>query len=193
MGFQDIGQGLVIQKSDKALGITFAYHPFIDHERSKAEGRPIYQDVEMIEVRIPGSRDVLIRTVTDEDRMQHSRLYEHFKTVNSEIINGTPLTEFPFITAAERKELEYFNVYTAEQLVGMADNHFDKMRVNCRDMIKKVDAHLKNAKDTAFVTSVTQENENLKREIDVLKGQMNDLISRMGNEDERDARKRKAA
>lgn len=193
MALHDIGQGIVVEKSDKALGITFVYHPFIDHERSKVEGRPIYQDVEMIEVRIPGSRDVLVRAVTEQDKMQYERLYTHFKNSNAEIINGTPLSEFPFISAAERKELEYFNVYTAEQLVNMADGHFDKMRVNMRDLIKKVNAHLQNAKDTAFVTSITQENENLKREIDAIKGQMNDLISRMGNDDERETRKRRAA
>lgn len=193
MSYANIGQGVVIEKGEKSLGITFSYHPFIDHERTKSEGRPIFVDVEMIEIRIPGSKDVCIRAVTEEDKINYSRHYEHFRTKNTEIINGTPLSEFPFISASERKELEYFNVFTAEQLVGMADGFVDKMRVNCRDLIKKVKAHLQNAKDTAFVTSMTQENENLKREIQALKEQMNTIISKIGKEDETGTRKQKAA
>lgn len=193
MALAEIGQGIGIEVGSKALGVTFTYHPFIDHSRSKQEGRPIYQDVEMIEIRIPGSRDVLIRNVTEEDKVIYSRLYDHFKAKNTAMIDGTPLTEFPFITAADRKELEYFNVYTAEQIVSISDTHMDKMRVNIRDLIKKIKAHMQNAKDTAFVTHVTQENEDLKRRIAFLETQLNDVINKLGKEDDAQGRKRKAA
>ncbi len=193
MAFVDVGQGISVQTGDQRLGIRFLYHPFQDHRRSQDEGRPIFTDVEMIEIKIPGSRDVILRAVTENDKYQHAKLYEHFKVHNSELINGTPLSEFPFISASERKELEYFNVYTAEQLVGMADGFIDNMRVNCRDLIKKVKAHLEKATDTAFVTKMTQENENLKREMEVLKQQMGEILALKSEREDAPREKRKVS
>ena|SRR5271166_471025 len=193
MAFVEIGQGAVIEVGDNRLAVRFLLHPFIDHKRSEEEGRPIYVDSEMIEIKIPGSRDVLVRSVTEEDKLRYAKMYEHFKTTATEIINGTPLTEFPFITSADRKELEYFNVYSAEQLVGMADGYIDRMRGNMRDLIKKVKAHMENAKDTAFLTKVTQENENLKREIELVKTQMKQLSEHLTEKEDETSRKKKAA
>lgn len=192
-----LNDGTVIERSDAALGVRFFLHPLQDEEKSRLEGRPIYKEIEMIEVLTPGSRDVLHRKVNQEDMIRFKAHYDAFKASSEHRLDGTPLNEFPFITAAERKELEYFNIFTGEQLVNMPDGNIDRMGVNGRDLIKKVNAYMQVAKDSAFISSITQENENLKREMEMLKKQMDQILmmnkEKSSDGNEHKANKRKAA
>lgn len=168
--------GEVLDHSDDSLYVRFFLHPELEELRSSQEGRPIYRDVEMVEIIGAGSRDKLHRKATDIDKRRFKRQYESFKSANSEVIVGTPLGQFPFISASERKELEYFNIFTGEQLVSMPDGHIDKVGVNGRDLIKKVKAFMQMAKDTSVVSRMTEENESLKREMKLIKEQMDRIL-----------------
>lgn len=168
--------GEVIDRTDDSLLVRFFLHPELDEKRSNEEGRPIYRDIEMVEIMSAGSRDVLHKKSDDMSRRRFKRQYDAFKSANSEIIVGTPLSQFPFISASERKELEYFNIFTGEQLIAMPDGNIDKVSVNGRDLIKKVKAFIDMAKDTSIVSRMTAENESLKREIALIKEQMDKIL-----------------
>jgi hypothetical protein len=168
--------GTVIEQTDDALAVRFFMLPERDEVKSAQEGRPIYHDIEMVEILIPGSRDKLHRKVNDLDKQRFRTRYEKFKQSITNQIEGTPLNQFPFISVAEIKELEYFNVFTGEQLALIPDGNIDKIGVNGRDLIKKVKNYMQAAKDTAFVSKMTHENESLKREISLLKEQMQQIL-----------------
>jgi hypothetical protein len=186
-----LDDGTVVERTDACLGVRFFLHPELDELRSKEEGRPIYKEIEMIEILTPGSKDVLHRKVSDLDRMRFRNRYQSFVDMAKNQIEGTPLNQFHFISAGEIKELEYFNVFTAEQLINMPDGNIEKVGVNGRDLIKKVKAVMAKAKDNAFVSKITEENEYLKREMSLIKEQMNQILQMKkdaGIEDEKPKR-----
>ncbi len=180
--------GTVIESTDANLVVRFFLHPIQDEVKSKEEGRPIYREVEMVEIIAAGSRDKLHRQVREEDKYRFKARYEAFKNASSNAVEGTLLNQFPFISAAEVKELEYFNIFTGEQLVSMSDGNIDKMGVNGRDLIKKVKAYMQMAKDTSVVSRMTEENEHLKREMNLLKEQMQQILTMKDTADEGKAR-----
>lgn len=178
------------QGGNKGLSVRFFMHAIQDERRSMEEGRPIYKEIEMVEILTPGSRDILHKAVTEVEKHRFKELYKQFRETKESRIDGTPLDQFPFISVAERKELEYFNIFTGEQLVNIPDGNIDKIGVNGRDLIKKVEAYIKFTKDNAHIAKTTQENEELKREIALLKQQMAKIM-KVKEEDNGEKAKRK--
>ena len=193
----DFNNGDVVARPDSCLGVRFFLHAVADELASAESGIPKFKDIEMVEILIPGSRDITHRRANDDFRRRFPSQYESFKKSANNKIEGTPLTQFPFISASERKELEYFNIFTGEQLVNMPDGNIDKIGVNGRDLIQKVKAFIEVAKDTAYISRMTGENEHLKREMELLKEQMQQILQikqeAPSNEDVKHLRKTKAA
>lgn len=101
---------------------AFDLHPQKDEAKSESEGRPVYRDVEYIQIQVPGDKgNVVHRPVTPEDRQRFARQYEHWKTGIGEVQTGTPLAEWSVISRSEVLELAYFNVRTVEQLASLTD------------------------------------------------------------------------
>lgn len=171
-----LDDGTVIERTDACLGVRFFWLEQENDIKSKAEGRPIYDQIEMVEILTPGSKDKLHRKVNDFDKARFKEKYKAFTELSNNKISGTPLEQFPFISVGDRRELEYFNVYTGEQLINMPDGNIDRLGVNGRDLIKKVSAFMQMAKDTSVVSRMTEENESLKREMALIKEQMNQIL-----------------
>jgi hypothetical protein len=168
---------LAHDESDAHLLVRFFMYPILDEKRSSEEGMPKYTEIEMVEILAAGNKDKPVFKVTDHYRKRFAEKYARFKEKLGEGVSGTPLNNFPFISASEIKELEYFNVYTAEQLVGISDGNIERIGVNGRDLIKKVKAYMDAAKDSSVVTRFASENESLKREIELLKTQMSQILA----------------
>lgn len=108
---------------DAALLVKFFVKPVMDEEASKEAGRPIYRDVEYVDIRAPGSRDNVCRPASPHDKERFDRHYAAFKnrTQGDDRLDGTPLAEWPLINRSRVEELAFFNVKTVEQLVAMSD------------------------------------------------------------------------
>jgi hypothetical protein len=120
------------QDPDHALVALFKHHAAPNEAKSRAEGRPIYDDVEVCEIRRPGSKDVSVfpatsvsHWVTDQftgGQVQityaerFARQYQQFKAKAAQTKSGTPLDHARFLTEARRAELRAQNIYTVEAL-----------------------------------------------------------------------------
>jgi hypothetical protein len=126
-----------LRHTDAALTVVFKSKPRKNEIKSAAEGRPIFDDEEICEIRIPGSPEVrhfpalaisadkwetdpftgeqTQRTYAERFRMQ----YQQFKQQQTQTISGTPLDELLAITEARRAELRALNIYTVEQLASL--------------------------------------------------------------------------
>ncbi len=164
--------GTIITQTDACLGIRFFHLAVEDEKASRESGLAKFRDIEMIEVLIPGDRNPIHRKVKDEDKVRFKRQYDAFKESNASEIQGTHLNQFPFISAAQRKELEYLNIFTGEQLINMPDGNIDKIGVGGRELIKKVKAFMDMAKDSAVAVAMAEENEKLRAEMALIKEQM---------------------
>lgn len=116
------------EESDKSLAVRFHLMPMKNEEASVEAGRPIYKDVEFIDIRVRGDRNNLVsRPVRDDDRARFRSVYQNFVNGNREVVTGTPLSQWPMMSASQVEELKYFGFSTVEELAKAGDNVVAKM------------------------------------------------------------------
>lgn len=138
---------------DETLLVRFFIDAVEDGAASKREGRPIYKDVEWIDIRVPGSRDAVIRPCRREDYTRFPRHYDAFRArigKDDEPVVGTPLSTWPWhgMTRSRVEELKHFNVRTVEQLAGMSDGQGMRL-LGFQQMKQAAAAYLETVKTTA--------------------------------------------
>jgi hypothetical protein len=112
---------------DENLYVRFFMQPMQDKAKTLEEGRPIFVDTEYVQIMVPGDKgNVVMRSVRDEDRHRFPKQYQAFKNNEEEIVEGTPLEKWNFISAAQVEELKYFGIRTVESLATIADTHAQK-------------------------------------------------------------------
>jgi hypothetical protein len=132
---------------DENLLVRFFKQPYQNATRSEAEGRPIFEELDFIEIRFPGNKlSVIVEKVNAEHKKRfpdHWRRYAARDT--EEVIDGTPLDQWPGVTRSQVEELRFLNVRSLEQLISMADNHSSRiMGINI--LKSKAKAYLEAAK-----------------------------------------------
>lgn len=112
--------------------VLFRHMAKKNEAESVKRGRPIFDDVEVCDIRFPGSRNYTTQpalghagwTLDPYNGEQqsltyaekYSRQYQQFKAKLTQTKRGTPLTEAPFMTAGKCAELRAQNLYTVEAL-----------------------------------------------------------------------------
>ena len=168
--------GTTMQQADEKLVVRFFLMELLNEAHTKEAGINKYDDVEMVEILIPGCRDNCIRKASDQDKQRFRRQYDAFLNTKGDGQGGTPLNQFPFISPSERKELEYFNIYTGEGLMNLADGYLDRIPLDVRPMIQKVKAFMNVAKNSALSVQYAAENAALKEQMALIQEQMNALL-----------------
>jgi hypothetical protein len=111
---------------DRGLVVRFSMGTRLDSAKTAEAGREIYREVEYVTILIPGDRLVspVHRPVQASDKSRFPAQYAAFKNAqsqNTQAITGTPLSAWPVISPSQRKELEYLNIVTVEQLAAVSD------------------------------------------------------------------------
>lgn len=132
------------QNYDRALHVHFDLHPQIQQEESAKQGRPIYKDVEYVQIMSPGDpKSVVHREVREDDRYRFQDRYRAFKENRQDILDGTPLAAWGLVTKSQIEELAYFKVRTVEQLASLSDLGAQnigpvlKLREAARDFVER--------------------------------------------------------
>ena len=144
--------------------------------QSKAAGRPIFQDMEMVEIRIAGDRNFaptfpahsMWKRIEGEEITYAQRwpdAYARFKAGQEQIAHGTPLSELPFLTEAKRAELRGLKVYTAEALASLDGKNLTALGAQGREMKNQATAYLERAGGSARDVALAAEVEELKARI----------------------------
>jgi len=112
---------LAAQGGPRPLPASFSIEATHDEIASKEKGRPVYKDVEVIEIRV--GRDVIRHPVTDEDRRAYAKQYLAWKKGQSdEVVEGFPLGQWSAIPGkALVRELAHFGIRTVEELATATD------------------------------------------------------------------------
>lgn len=170
MEFDQYGQ----PKQDKNLPIVRFYNEAAHLEDvSKKEGRPVYRDMEMVSIAFPADRQRSLvrpalsvwkkvegRPVTYAERFPEQ--YARFKANQPQIVEGTPLSEAPFLSEAQRATLRALNVHTIEQLASLSGQPLKNLGPTGLAQQQAAEAYLANAKGSANVTALADENARLK-------------------------------
>jgi hypothetical protein len=150
---------------DENLVVQFRHLPMENATRTLKEGRPIFDDVEMCEIRVPGSRDTKYfpsttfshwetdpltgaqRKITYAERFP--RQYQQFKARAAQTVTGTPLEFALFLTDGRRAELRAQNVYTIEALATIEGNELKNLGPGGREMKNRAMKFIEDAKARA--------------------------------------------
>jgi len=107
---------------DDKLYITFYRAPVLHNGKSTEAGRAIYEERDFIKIMVPGDKlTVVDREVDEIDRRRFADRYAKWKAGQGNVVEGTPLTSLPRMSASKAQELKYFNIHTVEQLAAAPD------------------------------------------------------------------------
>ena len=169
-------------KGDENLYVKFFTHPVENHEETIKEGRPMYRDAEFISIMVPGDKDnIVVREVREQDKQRFPRHYAAYAQGKEELIDGTPLERWGFITMAQVEELKFFNLRTVEQLATVSDSNAQKfmgiqmLKQSAKDYIdsSKGDAPILGLQDKLFKKD--QELERLQNTVHALQKRLNKI------------------
>jgi len=185
---------------DDELVVLFKYQAFPNDAKSLAEGRPIFDDVEVCEIRSGGSKDVKVYNSTDFTRWiddpltrqqrkqtyaeRFSHQYRQFKSSAAQTKTGTPLDHAPFLSEGRRAELRAQNVYTVEQLADIEGNELKNLGPGGRDMKNAAMEYITETRNSAPNKQMMAELEALKARNAILEEDMQAKKNREPQSDE---------
>jgi hypothetical protein len=167
--------------TDNLVIPKFFIHTTENKAKSKAAGRPIFDDMEAVEVRFAGNRQTIsvfpahaicgetqdeegdTRSITYAERWPEQ--YKRFKAKQQQVASGTPIDELPFLTQAKRSELKALSIYTAEALAALDGNELKNLGQGGRELKNQAQAYLDNASGSADVARMAAEIEELKQTV----------------------------
>jgi len=109
---------------DNRLHVKFFMRSTINVDKSTEANRPIYDDVEYVEIMMPGEkRNIIERPAASmRDDLRFPKQYAQFRAGVKDQISGTPLKVLPFMTDARVEEMAFFKIFTVEQLAELSDS-----------------------------------------------------------------------
>lgn len=153
--------------------------------KTQEEGRPIFDDREMVRIKIPGDRRLTIEAPANEKfrrdistnewvtyKDEYPRHYELFKKGMEQVGTGTPISELTFLTEAKRAELRALNILTAEHLAGLDGSNLGRLGMGGRALKDQAQAYLDKASQGAGVSKLAADNEELRRQVEAMQAQM---------------------
>jgi hypothetical protein len=153
------------QKGDEVIVPLFKNLAIENKARSVAEGRPIYEDVEVVELRFPGSRNYGVypvnqmcgwyddpetgeqKPITYAERFR--RQYRQFREHQQQTKAGTPLELVGFLSGARQAELKAQNIYTVEALAAIEGAELKNLGPGGRELKTKAAEYITTAKANA--------------------------------------------
>ncbi|MFI0489337.1 MAG: hypothetical protein ACH344_08670 [Yersinia sp. (in: enterobacteria)] len=140
---------------DSHVFVEFSLDAVLDQFKMDEEGIPVYNDVEMITITLPGDRvSTLVEKVTPEHRKRFKKQYDAWKEGSEAPIEGLPLTEWPVITKAQALNLKILKIFSVEQLAQLPDTRIDALGLGGRDLRDKAKAYLDRAVGAKEITQL---------------------------------------
>lgn len=177
------------QEKDNSVP-RFYKRPVQNNFRSAAEGKPVFDMKDYVEIIVPGlQRSTVDRQVQEVDKERWPDQWDRYLKNEETPAEGTPITEWAAVTAAQALELKHRNVRTVEELASVSDNALQNLGIGAMVLRDKARAWLEQAKGNAATDQLVAENRDLKAQVAALSQQVADLAAMMKKEPEDERRK----
>lgn len=145
--------------------------------KSLEEGRPVFDEREMVEIRIPGDRLAThVNYVLDEHRQRWPDHYAAFKRGEARAASGTPLEHWPVMTTGRVAMLKALGILSVEELSTLPDNMLASLGMGAREIRDQARAYLDAASDGAAASRAATENAELRAQMERMQKQMETLL-----------------
>jgi len=146
--------------------------------KSAEEGRPVFDEREMVEIRIPGDRLAThVNYVLDEHRQRWPDHYAAFKRGEARAASGTPLEQWPIMTTGRVASLKALGVLSVEELSNLPDNMLPSLGMGARELRDQARSYLAAAADGAAASRAAAENAELRAQMERMQRQMEALMA----------------
>jgi hypothetical protein len=173
----DVTFDLARQQQDAAkLFVRFSIEAKRNERKSVEEGRPVFDDVEYIEILTPGDKGNSIhRPIREHDKQRFGAQYEAWKKGLTEPVSGTPLSEWPGVTRSQVEMLAFHNCRTVEHLAGLSLSNAQSIGP-VQSLVQRARDYLEKAKGDAPLLKVRAELAERDNRIEALEKQIQALI-----------------
>lgn len=146
------------QPGDETALVKFENKPKTNEAKSKEAGVPIQEMVTFISIKFPGQRNQEIyRQVRPKDKLRFPRHWEAFSQRESlPQAEGTPLSEWAGVNAAQVEEFKYFHITTVQELVSVNDTNAKNIR-GFYALKEKAQAYLKSAEEGLAIEALEEQ------------------------------------
>jgi hypothetical protein len=173
MNFEDAQQS----EADKKLLVLFYRSTVRNEPKSIDAGRPIFDEIDLVKIITPGSRDSFVGDATFEYQQRFPQQWARYKAGKEQLSSGTPLSQLPWLQLSQVEEFKAVGCHTIEQLVGMADAVSQKF-MGHHQLKARAQAYLDAAKGVAPTLQLQAELEKRDEEIATLKTQMAAILAK---------------
>lgn len=160
---------------DQKLPVRFFMEGRRNEAKTKEAGRLICDDVEVCEIRLPGTQDIIRNVVSDKERQRFPKAYAAFKANTDQVAAvGTPLRDWPVITSQPGaiEEANHLGIRTVEQLAAVPEGNIRRLGIGWSDLWRKAQDWLKAAQNGAPVAKLREENNELRARLTTLEGML---------------------
>lgn len=170
--------------SDENLFVEFYEDAVHLEARSREEGRPIYEQRTFIKIMVPGGKTVQVREARTEydptdpqplDTERFPRQWAQFKANQEQIGNGTPLSEWSYLSKSQVMELKGLKIHTVDQLAAQSDAALANMGLGALDLRQRARAYLDQATGGEVMAKLQTELEDTKHQLAALRAQFEQL------------------
>ena len=182
--------------TDASLFVQFYMESVQDEEASVEAGRPIFNEKEFVKIIPVGDKNTVVCRPVDlvgkngnlPDNERFPKQYQAFKNQQHQPQEGTPLEHYPPLTKSQVMMFKAANVHTVEQLANVSDHNLQNLGMGARQHRDEALAYIENAKNGAVPLKAQKEIDDLKKQIEALKNQLNGFKSVGAVEDEKPAK-----
>jgi len=179
MNFEDNQQS----EADKKLLVIF-YKDVVKNELKSTEaGRPIFDEIDLIKIITPGSRDSFVGDASPHYQERFPQQWARYKAGRSQEMSGTPLNQLPWLGVGQIAEFNGVGCHTVEQLVGMPDSVSQKF-MGHHAIKQRAQAYLEAAKAEAPLLKMQEELKKRDDEISELREMVNAMQASRKQEQE---------
>ena len=169
-----------VRGADENLYAEFYVKPVKQNFASEEAGRPIFADVVYVKIMTPSDQLTQIDTIAREDhKARFPRQWAYFqnKQAGMQQVVGTPVGEWPQLTASAAEELRALKFFTVELIANANDSQLQKigmiagmsphsLRDKARAFLNLANDSAEEAKREAELQALRDENEKIKAETD---------------------------
>lgn len=152
---------------------TFYMDAVPNKAASEKEGRPIFDEREMIKIELPGDKQLtFIGEVEDKHKTRWPDQYAAFKRGEQRAASGTPLDMWPNpdLTRGRLAEIKALNILSVEELAGVPDNILPRLGMNARELREQAKTYIAKAKEGADSGAMAAEIARLREMVEKLSG-----------------------
>jgi len=154
------------------LGVRFFRDVRKNEYQSEQQGRPIFEEVTMVHIVLPGNNLFDVKEVVREDHKRRFPLqwaaFQNAQDGKDPMMIGTPLEQWPLIGRAQAEELKGMKFFTVESVANASDATLARMGMAGgmagHALRERAQRFLEVARDNSAVNKQAEEIERLRQE-----------------------------